>query len=171
MKNRIEFAIKFLFLIFISFIWMKSFVLDTKVKNILNSNEVTQETILNTINYWPNAKTTELIAVRISSADTNCSVLETLGERIIEIDSRYAQGWHIEAICRNVKGNFEGAVNAIEKAVALDPLNPTYLIVKSKLGIASGNKVAASEALDVIKSNYPDNPEIAPLESSIALMP
>jgi predicted Zn-dependent protease len=77
----------------------------------------------------------------------------------------------LKAICFNVNREFNEALSASENALKFDPINPTYLVAKAKLGFAAGNKAAASEALAVIKSNYPDNPEIAPLESSISLMP
>ena len=171
MKKSLIVGFKFLAVVLISFVWIKSLILDAKVKEIFVKNEVSQEELLAAINSWPNAKTTELIAVRISAADPDCLILDNFGKRIIEIDSRYAQGWHIDAICRNLKGDFTGAVNSINEAVKLDPLNPNYLILKVKLEISAGKKDSAFATLKEIEENYPDNPEITILNTSISAMP
>jgi tetratricopeptide (TPR) repeat protein len=103
--------------------------------------------------------------------DKQCDLADELAVRLTEVDDRSAVGWYLKAICFNINRQFEQALSASEKALSFDPLNPTYLVAKAKLGISSGRKNSASAALEVIKENYPDNPEISPLESSIALMP
>ena len=123
------------------------------------------------VNKWPAPKTTELIAVAVSQADAQCDLADELADRLIELDDRSAQGWYLKAICFNVNREFDKALSASENALKFDPLNPTYLVAKAKLGIASGRKDSAQAALAVIKENYPDNPEITPLETSISVMP
>ena len=171
MTFKFGFSLKFLILLMTFFVWTNSLVLDFKVRQIFSKSELTQEQLIEIIKFWPNAKTTELIAVRISSADPNCSILTAFSNRIIEIDSRYAQGWYIDALCRNTKSDFSGAITSINRALEFDPVNPVYLIAKAKLGISAGEKSLASESLNILRANYPDNPEITPLDTSISLMP
>lgn len=171
MTFKFGFGLKFLILLITIFVWTNSLILDFKVRQILSKSELTQEQLIQTIKFWPNAKTTELMAVRISGADPNCSILTLFSSRIIEIDSRYAQGWYIDALCRNTKRDFPGAITSMNRALELDPVNPVYLIAKAKLGIAAGEKSLASETLNVLRANYPDNPEITSLEASISVLP
>jgi tetratricopeptide (TPR) repeat protein len=158
-------------LIFAVAIWSQAIAADMAAKKILNNENLTRDSVLAAVNQWPTPKTTELIAIAVSQADSQCDLADELADRLIEVDDRSAQGWYLKAICFNVNREFNEALSASENALKFDPINPTYLVAKAKLGIAAGNKAAASEALAVIKSNYPDNPEIAPLESSISLMP
>jgi hypothetical protein len=169
-KERVIFFLKIIFLGFVVFIWIKSIALDIKVKEILTSEEITQVELLNVVNGWPNAKASELIAVRIASADPNCEVLDKIGTRIIDIDSRYAQGWYIDALCKGQKLDYQGALNSINNAIIHDPLNPDYLIFKLKVCIALNQKKFAQTTLAIIMRNYPENPEIASLESTISTL-
>jgi O-antigen ligase len=158
-------------LIFALTIWSQAIAADIAAKRVLNNENLTRDSVLAAVNQWPAPKTTELIAIAVSQADSQCDLADELADRLIEVDNRSAQGWYLKAICFNVNREFNEALSASENALKFDPINPTYLVAKAKLGIAAGNKGAASEALAAIKSNYPDNPEIAPLESSISLMP
>jgi O-antigen ligase len=152
-------------------IWSQAISADMAAKKVLGSENLTRDSVLAAVNQWPAPKTTELIAIAVSQADSQCNLADELADRLIKVDERSAQGWYLKAICFNVNREFNEALNASENALKFDPLNPTYLVAKAKLGIASGSKEAAVAALAVIKSYYPDNPEISPLDSSISLMP
>ena len=158
-------------LIFAGAVWGQAISADMAAKKVLNNENLTRESVLAAVNKWPAPKTTELIAVAVSQADAQCDVADELADRLIELDGRSAQGWYLKAICFNVNREFDKALSASENALKFDPLNPTYLVAKAKLGIASGQKDSAQAALADIKENYPDNPEITPLETSISVMP
>ncbi len=157
-------------LIFAGAVWGQAISADKAAKRVLNNENLTRESVLAAVNKWPAPKTTELIAVAVSQTDSQCDVADELADRLIELDDRSAQGWYLKAICFNVNREFDKALSASEIALTFDPLNPTYLVAKAKLGIASGQKDSALAALAVIKENYPDNPEITPLETSISVM-
>jgi tetratricopeptide (TPR) repeat protein len=152
-------------------IWSQAISADISAKRVLSNENLTRKSVLAAVNQWPAPKTTELIAVAVSQADSQCDLADELADRLIEVDNRSAQGWYLKAICFNLNRQFNEALNASENALKFDPINPTYLVAKAKLGIASGSKNSALEALQILKLNYPDNPEVAPLESSITLMP
>ena len=152
-------------------VWSQAISADISAKRVLSNENLTRESVLAAVNQWPAPKTTELIAVAVSQADSQCDLAEELADRLIEVDNRSAQGWYLKAICFNLSRQFNEALNASENALKFDPINPTYLVAKAKLGIASGSKNSALEALQILKLNYPDNPEVTPLESSITLMP
>ena len=152
-------------------VWSQAISADIDAKRILSNEKISRESVLDAVNKWPTPKTTELIAVAVYGADSSCDVLDDLANRLIEVDDRSAQGWYFKAICLNLDRKFDEALSASENSLRFDPINPTYLLAKAKLGIASGNKGAATDALLSIKSNYPDNPEIQLLESSISLLP
>jgi O-antigen ligase len=152
-------------------VWSQALSADISAKRVLSNENLTRESVLAAVNQWPAPKTTELIAVAVSQADSQCDLADELADRLIEVDNRSAQGWYLKAICFNLNRQFNEALNASENALKFDPINPTYLVAKAKLGIASGSKNSALEALQILKLNYPDNPEVAPLESSITLMP
>jgi O-antigen ligase len=157
-------------LIFASVVWGQAISADMAAKKVLNNENLNKESVLVAVNKWPAPKTTELIAVAVSQKDSQCDVADELADRLIELDDRSAQGWYLKAICFNVNRELDKALSASENALKFDPLNPTYLVAKAKLGIASGQKDSALAALAVIKENYPDNPEITPLETSISVM-
>ncbi len=158
-------------LIFAGAVWGQAISADMTAKKVLNNENLTRESVLAAVNKWPAPKTTELIAVSVSQADAQCDLANELADILIELDDRSAQSWYLQAICFNVNREFDKALSASENALQFDPLNPTYLVAKAKLGIASGRKDSAQAALAVIKENYPDNPEITPLETSISVMP
>jgi tetratricopeptide (TPR) repeat protein len=144
---------------------------DVAANRILDNEKLDKEQILSAINIWPALKTTELIAVAASGVDSNCEVLDDLAERMIEIDVRSAQGWYLEAICRNVKKEFSEAFSASERTLDLDPLNPVYLVANAKLALASGKKEEAITSIKTLKSNFPENAELGALESFISSQP
>ncbi len=158
-------------LIFASAVWGQAISADIAAKKVINNENLTRESVLAAVNKWPAPETTELIAVAVSQADAQCDLADELADRLIELDDRSAQGWYLKAICFNTNREFDKALSASENALKFDPLNPTYLVAKAKLGIASGQKNSAQSALAAIKENYPDNPEITPLETSISVMP
>jgi len=158
-------------LVFSIAVWSQAISADMAAKRVLNNENLSRELVLDAVNKWPAPKTTELIAIAVSQADTQCDLADELADRLIELDNRSSQGWYLKAICFNLNRKFNDALSSSENALKFDPLNPTYLAAKAKLGIAAGNRIAALAALVVIKENYPDNPEIVPLETSISFMP
>jgi hypothetical protein len=157
-------------LLFASILWIQSMRTDIRAKEILGKENLNKEEILKAVDEWPAPKTTELIAVAVSGADPGCEILNDISNRMIELDERSAQGWYLQAICRNVKQDFTGALSASDKALEFDPINPVYLVAKAKLGLASQNKLATEAALQVLKNNYPDNPEIKQIEGYLTLI-
>jgi O-antigen ligase len=152
-------------------VWSQAISADISAKHILSNEKITRDSVLAAVNQWPTPKTTELIAIAVAKSDSKCDLVDDIANRLIEVDKRSAQGWYFKAICFNLDRRFDEALMASENSLKFDPMNPTYLVAKAKLGIAAGNKSEATEALDSIKSNYPNNSEIRLLETSISLMP
>ena len=150
------------------FIWVNAIFADADAKKILNSGTASQQEVISLINKWPSPKVTELIAVSVGQKDTECRLSNKLADRLLQIDNMNSQAWYIRAVCLNLKSNFNDALSAVDESLTFDPINPTYLVAKAKLGIAANQKTVAQSALDIIKNNYPMNSEITALENSIA---
>jgi len=140
------------------------------VKKVLAGQIIGVEPILEVIDAWPNAKTTELIGIEEINKPNNCEFANQISGRLIKYDDRSAQGWFMKAICNNSARNFNQAVSDITNSVKFDPINPTYLVGKAKLEISASRIDDAKMTIAKITEVDPSNPELAVLNASVTAL-
>jgi hypothetical protein len=139
-------------------------------KKVLAGQIIGVEPILEVIDAWPNAKTTELIGIEEINKLDNCEFANQISDRLLKHDDRSAQGWFMKAICNNSARNFNQAVADITNSVKFDPINPTYLVGKAKLEIAASRIEDAKMTIAKIAEVDPSNAELAVLNASITAL-
>jgi O-antigen ligase len=139
-------------------------------KKVLAGQIIGVEPILEVIDAWPNAKTTELIGIEEINKPNNCEFVNQISVRLLKYDDRSAQGWFMKAICNNSAKNFTQAVADISNSVKLDPINPTYLVGKAKLEISASRIDDAKMTIAKITEVDPSNPELAVLNASVTTL-
>jgi hypothetical protein len=140
------------------------------VKKVLAGQIIGVEPVLEVIDAWPNAKTTELIGIEEINKPNNCEFVNQISDRLIKYDDRSAQGWYMKAICNNSARNFTQAVADITNSVKFDPINPTYLVGKAKLEIAASRIEDAKMTIAKIMGVDPSNPELGVLNASVTAL-
>jgi O-antigen ligase len=140
------------------------------VKKVLAGQIIGVEPILEVIDAWPNAKTTELIGIEEINKPNNCEFANQISDRLLKYDDRSAQGWFMKAICNNSARNFNQAVADISNSVKFDPINPTYLVGKAKLEISASRIDDAKMTIAKITEVDPSNPELAVLNASVTAL-
>jgi O-antigen ligase len=143
---------------------------DANVKKVLAGRIIGVEPILEVIDAWPNAKTTELIGIEEINKPNNCEFANQISDRLLKYDDRSAQGWFMKAICNNSARNFNEALKDISNSVKFDPINPTYLIGKAKLEIAASRIDDAKMTIAKITEVDPSNAELAVLNASVTAL-
>jgi predicted Zn-dependent protease len=128
------------------------------------------EPILEVVDAWPNAKTTELIGIEEINKPNNCEFVNQISDRLLKYDDRSAQCWFMKAICNNSARNFTQAVTDITNSVKFDPINPTYLVGKAKLEIAAARIADAKATITKITEVDPTNPELPALNASVSAL-
>jgi O-antigen ligase len=146
----------------------KALVANADAKKVLNGQITGVEPILQVIDAWPNAKTTELIGIQEINKPNNCEFANQISDRLLKYDDRSAQGWYMKAICDNSVGNFAKAIEDINNSVKFDPINPSYLVGKAKLEIAAARAADAKVTIAKITEIDPTNAELAALNSSLS---
>jgi len=139
-------------------------------KKVLAGQTIGVEPILEVIDAWPNAKTTELIGIEEINKPNNCEFANQISDRLLKYDDRSAQGWFMKAICNNSARNFTQAVADITNSVKFDPINPTYLVGKAKLEILASRIDDAKMTIAKITEVDPSNPELAVLNASVTAL-
>jgi O-antigen ligase len=139
-------------------------------KKVLAGQIIGVESILEVIDAWPNAKTTELIGIEEINKPNNCEFANQISDRLLKYDDRSAQGWFMKAICNNSARNFNQAVADISNSVKFDPINPTYLVGKAKLEISASRIEDAKMTIAKITEVDPSNPELAVLNASVTAL-
>jgi O-antigen ligase len=140
------------------------------VKKVLAGQIIGVEPILEVVDAWPNAKTTELIGIEEINKPNNCEFANQISDRLLKYDDRSAQGWFMKAICNNSARNFTQAVTDITNSVKFDPINPTYLVGKAKLEISASRIDDAKITIAKIAQVDPSNPELAVLNASVTAL-
>jgi O-antigen ligase len=143
---------------------------NANVKKVLAGQIIGVEPILEVIDAWPNAKTTELIGIEEINKPNNCEFANQISDRLLKYDDRSAQGWFMKAICNNSARNFTQAVADITNSVKFDPINPTYLVGKAKLEISASRIDDAKMTIAKITEVDPSNPELAVLNASVTAL-
>jgi O-antigen ligase len=146
----------------------KALVANADAKKVLDGQITGVEPILQVIDAWPNAKTTELIGIQEINKPNNCEFANQISDRLVKYDDRSAQGWYMKAICDNSVGNFAEAIEDINNSVKFDPINPSYLVGKAKLEIAAARPSDAKATIAKITEVDPTNAELAALNSSVS---
>jgi O-antigen ligase len=139
-------------------------------KKVLAGQIIGVEPILEVIDAWPNAKTTELIGIEEINKPNNCEFANQISDRLLKYDDRSSQGWYMKALCNNSARNFTQAVADITNSVKFDPVNPTYLVGKAKLEIAASRIDDAKVTIAKITEVDPSNAELAVLNASVTAL-
>ena len=82
----------------------------------------------------------------------NCSFIESVANRLVDINQRSNEAWLVKSLCADFNGNQKLALNYVQKALDLHPLNIRYLDVRYQLEIALGLNLEAKATLDLIQS-------------------
>ena len=146
----------------------KALMADADAKKVLGGQITGVDPILRVIDAWPNAKTTELIGIQEINKPNNCEFANKISDRLLKYDNRSAQGWYMKAICDNVAQNFSQAVDDINNSVKFDPINPSYLVGKSKLEIAASRIADAKATIAKIMEVDPSNADLVALNTSVS---
>lgn len=153
-----------LILVFILSFYFFTISADYKGKQILSGKNRNPDSIIEVINSWPSPKVTELIGVELSKDANNCIILPKIAERLIDIETRSAQGWFMYAVCEIYTANYVKAISKIDKSLLYDPSNPFYLIEKARIEIEIKQYQDAKKTLNIVKSIVPNNPQVIALE-------
>ena len=154
--------------IFVMVFTISSLKYDSQVKKILNKEINKQEVIIEIINSrFASAKTVELIGVSLIRENSDCIFVNSISDRLLQIDNRSAQAWFMKAICENQQKSFQNAHNFIENSLKFDPLNINYLLGKAELEIIQNKNLEAKVTLNSIKEINPLEPELLRLEANI----
>jgi O-antigen ligase len=157
-------------LVFAIFFWSQILSSDISGKRILDNETLNPDVIEKEINNWTSPELIEKITFAVSQVDTQCGYVPSLADRLIQADDRSASGWYFKAVCSNLNKEFDLALEYVGKSLSLDPINPVFLVAQGKLAIAAGNKSVGIQALEILKKQYPENPEIPLLESSLSVL-
>ncbi len=104
-----------------------------QVNKIINSQISDPNKIIATVSAIPNARTTELIGVKLINDGFDCQHVIKVADLLIRYDNRSSQGWYMKTICSAKEGKYLEAIEHIDKALEFYPLSPQYLEAKSKL--------------------------------------
>lgn len=157
-----------IFLLSAIIFYSQALIANASAKRMLNGEFRTSEEYLDVLHSWPNPKTTELLGVGLARDTANCSLIIKVADRLIELDNRSSQGWHLKSLCAIAKKDSILALDYNSKSLEFDPLNTFYLVTKAKIEIASRQTLAAISTLGQIKKINPNESEIPLLESWIA---
>jgi len=157
-------------LVFAIFFWSQILSSDIAGKRFLDNETLNPDVIEKAINNWTSPELIEKISFAVSQADSECRYVPSLADRLIQADDRSASGWYFKAVCSNLNKEFDIALEYVGKSLSFDPINPVFLVAQGKLAIAAGNKAVGIQALDILKKQYPENPEIPLLESSLSVL-
>ena len=160
-------AVTLVALIFTVVISGTALKVNADAKKVLAGQIIGVEPVLEVIDAWPNAKTTELIGIQEINKPNNCEFANQISDQLLKYDDRSAQGWYMKAICNNSARNFTQAVADITNSVKFDPINPTYLVGKAKLEIAAARISDAKVTIAKITEVDPTNPELPALNTSV----
>jgi tetratricopeptide (TPR) repeat protein len=133
---------------------------NAEVKKVLDGRIIGGKQILEVIDAWPEAKTTELIGIQEINKLDNCILANQISDRLIKYDDRSAPGWYMKAVCSSARGDFTEALKAVSKSVEFDPINPLYLVGKAKVEIAASRSEEAKSTVARIAKVDPTNPEL-----------
>jgi hypothetical protein len=148
--------------------YSQALIANADAKRMLNGELRNSEEYLQVIRSWPNPKTTELLGVNLARDTSNCSLIIKVADRLIELDDRSSQGWHLKSLCAIAQKDATLALKYNSKSLEFDPQNTFYLVTKAKIEIASRQTSAAISTLAKIKEINPYEIEISLLESWIA---
>jgi O-antigen ligase len=145
----------------------KALIANADVQKVFNREISGVEPILKVVDAWPNARTTELIAIQELGKPNNCEFANQISDRLLKYDNRSAQGWYMKAICDDAASNFTKAIEHINNSLKFDPMNPNYLVGKAKVEISAGRITDARETIAKIINIDPTNAELAVLNDSV----
>jgi hypothetical protein len=125
---------------------------DIQFQQIFQGKVTRGDKIIETLNNWPYQRPTEKVMVEIAQNLENCSFLESVANRLVDVNQRSNEAWLVKSLCADFKGNQKLALIYVQKALDLHPLNIRYLDVRYQLEIALGLNLKANATLDLIKS-------------------
>jgi O-antigen ligase len=122
-----------LFFTLISSLSGRVLLTDYNVREILTGRIIDTKEIVSVVYEWPNRRPTEKIIVKLAQDLRNCQFIETLTDRLLEVDPLSGQAWFVKSVCADAQGNQKISLEFINKAVIFQPLNVRYLDAKFKL--------------------------------------
>jgi hypothetical protein len=145
----------------------KALMANADAKKVIDGQITGVDPILKVIDSWPNAKITEIIGIQEINKPNNCEFADQISNRLIKYDNRSAPGWYMKALCNNSRGDLAKTYEAVSNSVKFDPLNPSYLVGKAKLEIATARVADAKATIAKITEVDPTNAELPALNASV----
>jgi hypothetical protein len=119
---------------------------------------------LNLIDSWQDPKIIELIGNELLNNFDDCSDIELASNALIAQSVRSHQAWYFKALCSSYAQDYLRALEFLNRALILDPLNTNYLSSKAKLELFLKMIEEANLTIDLIKRIDPNEKEIPNLE-------
>ena len=125
--------------------------------------------ILSIMDSMPRPKEAEKFIVSAFQNLQNCPFILEASKKLIEMDARSGQGYYFKAICEDNLGLTYQSLESIRRAVALQPLNTSYLESLTKLLYTVGNKEEAFTTFSKLESINPTNANLDSVRNFIGL--
>ncbi len=127
------------------------------------SNRVYTDKVMNGIPYYEPA---EKVAVGVlnfqnSKNSTDCFLLESYANRLLEMSERSSQGYYILAACAEFKNQPDKTFEMINLALKYDPLNTTYRVARAAYFINISDLDVAQREVDIIESIDPSTDQLS----------
>jgi O-antigen ligase len=137
---------------------------NAKIKKILNNQVQSGDEVVQTAKSFPNPKTSEQLIIYLLDNVENCPVAITVIDDLLMVDNRSGQGWFFKAFCSDAGNDQETALNFINKALALQPLNTNYWEAKFRLEVRLKEFLDAQSSLDKLREINPNNTRLSDLD-------
>jgi tetratricopeptide (TPR) repeat protein len=137
---------------------------NNEAREFFNSHLSNSKISLNLIDLWQDPKIIELIGNELLNNFDDCSDIELASNALIAQSVRSHQAWYFKALCSSYAQDYLRALEFLNRALVLDPLNTNYLSSKGKLELFLKMFEEARLTIDLIKSIDPKEKEIPNLE-------
>ena len=155
---------------------MSSFVLilipaisaDIKTQTLFEQDILDKKAILNLVNSWPNAYSTERFAVvALQQSTADCDFATQLANRLSYLNSRSGQAWFFKSICSFRNGDSLKAIQNVNSALQFDPKNSFYRVSKAKYLISINDTDGAFREINLAKNINPNEVDLVEVEREI----
>ena len=121
------------------------------------SNKLYTDKVMNGIPYYEPA---EKVAVGVlnfqnTNNSTDCVLLESYANKLLEMSERSSQGYYILAACSEFKNQPDKTFEMINLALKYDPLNTVYRVARVAYFINISDLDRAQREVDIIQSTDP----------------
>ena len=141
---------------------------DIKTQTLFEQDILDKKAILNLVNSWPNAYSTERFAIAaLQQSTTDCDFATQLANRLSYLNSRSGQAWLIKSICSFRNGDPLKAIQNINSALQFDPKNSYYRVSKAKYFLSINDIEGAFREINLAKNINPNEVDLVEVEREI----